>query len=437
MPSFEVIISGFCVVIVGAVVYHSVLLVSEGGIPLVKGKIPFLGVALDFVTGPMSLLHTSRLKNGYIFDVYLAGQKMTIVSDPIVGNRSMWTNRSLSLMQFVKFLDLNVFKYSRRVVDDFPFLQKVAKRLISVMTYKPDMTETANKIRSEYLNLVDDNSELAQHSGDIIDLYSYCRFNMFYASTVGLFGESFPVSAIYEPFMDFEDNVPKFLKMYPRFLNRKGYNGRQKILDELGKFFMDTDRVQTSAPFVRKMYDTFVEAGYDSYEDLSGYFCSILVAAKSNSVPGAFWLLAHVVSNPSLKLQVEKIIGESYSSAAEEFDWDMLMNNSLLESCFKEMLRLNVNLASGRIATDDTILNVASPLDESNIKDYKVKKGSSLLMFYNLFNWDENIYPDPMQFKPTRFLIQDKENLITHPEWRGAFSPWGGGSHIVRSLFFQ
>ncbi|KAK7207727.1 cytochrome P450 [Myxozyma melibiosi] len=442
MPNFELLVSSICVILAGAVVYHFLLLSSEGGIPLVKGKVPVLGVALDFVSGPQKLLHAARQSKGWIFDVYLAGQRMTIVSDPIVGNRAMWANRSLSLMHFVKFLDANVFKYSPRVVNDFEFLQRVAKRLISVMTYKPDMNETADKIREEYLKLVDDSSELARHSGEVVDLYDYCRYNMFYASTVGLFGESFPVQAIYEPFMDFEDNIPKFLKMYPRVFNMKGYNGRQKVLDELGKYFLDTERVRTSAPFVRKMYDTFVEAGYDSYEDLSGYFCSILVAAKSNSVPGAFWLLAEVIRNPPLKAQVERIIADAYVPATGDFDWDSLMANQTLEACFKEMLRLNVNLASGRVALDDTTLKVTtdtldlkdSSSPPTTTKEYRIKKGSNLLMFYNLVNWDKTLYPDPMTFKPDRFLVDDREHNITHPEWR-AFSPWGGGSHICPGRF--
>ncbi|KAK7203048.1 cytochrome P450 [Myxozyma melibiosi] len=435
MLSFETVVCIATIFVAGGLVYH-ILLGPTGTAPFVKGPIPGLGVALSFVQSPTRFLENQRKKLGWIFEIYIAGQRMTLLSDPISANKQAWMSKSLSLIHFILYVDRSLFAYSKRIVDDVPFLRKAAKQLVALLTSRVEMKDTVDLIRQEYLQLIEDGSKFAEdtESGKEIDLYEECRYNMFYASSVGLFGTAFPVDSIYKPYMIFEDSIMKFLKSYPKFLNREGFAGRQKVLDELGSYFTDPVRVRNSAPFVQKMYQLFQETEYTDAEDYAGYFFSIIFAAKSNSVPGAFWLLAEIISHPELKAQVELIIAENYNPETKSFDWDALMSNPVLDSCFKETLRINANIVSGRLAMEDTTLRVASSTDASP-KPYQIKKGTQLLIFQNQMHWDADVYPDPMEWKGDRFLDENKEKLIMHTDKWKSYAPWGGGAHMCPGRF--
>lgn len=429
MVSSETIIFGLVIAAIGAVVYHS-LLSPLGSAPFNKGKVPVLGVALSFVASPTKFLEKQRRNLGWIFEVYLVGQRMTLLSDPISGNKQAWTSRDLSLIHFIIYVDRTLFAYSKRIVNDIPFLEKAAKKLVGLLTSQVEMKDTVDMIRREYLKLIDTDSEFSRNDGKEIDLYEACRYNMFYASSVGLFGTAFPVDRIYKPYMIFEDSIMKFLKSYPKFMNRNGYSGRQKVLDELGSYFSDPVQVKNSAPFVQKMYELFQETPYTSAEDYAGYFFSIIFAAKSNSVPGAFWLLAEIVREPNLKQEVEQVIAKHYDRDTNDYRWDAIMDDQLLDSCFKETLRINANIVSGRLAMKDLTLRVASKKD-STAEPYFVQKGTRLLIFQNLMHWDSDVYPDPMVWMGKRFLDENKDVWRIHSEKSKPYAPWGGGAHMV------
>ncbi|KAK9365063.1 hypothetical protein V1509DRAFT_423886 [Lipomyces kononenkoae] len=69
--------------------------------PLVKGVIPFLGSTLAFIRNPQELLQDLQEKYGQAFTIYLAGNRLTVLTDTIVGIPQKFRNsRSLSFLEF-------------------------------------------------------------------------------------------------------------------------------------------------------------------------------------------------------------------------------------------------------------------------------------------------------------------------------------------------
>ncbi|KAK9492795.1 cytochrome P450 [Lipomyces doorenjongii] len=430
MFSPEFIVTVVAIVLGGLILQHLLLSATKDEPPFVKGPLPFLGSALSFARDPHSLLHGLQKKYGKVFTLYLAGERMTFLSDPIFGNRQAWNNNtSVSLALFQQYIAQTLFGFTKSVGADLEFQDKLAKKVIAVLSSKPLLADITGTLRAAYLSLVDDNSQYANCDEEIIDLYEYCRHNVYYSSARALFGPEFPFDDIYQPYIRFEDDITKFVKRYPRFLNRGGYNARQKVLEALGSFLADPSKVAQSSVLVRSLYDIFLASAYKSPADLAGYYFAIVFASKSNSVPAAFWVLANIVADAELKTEVEGIIAKHYDPESDEFEWTALLEDPLITSCFKETLRLNANVLSGRRVMHDFTVRVANQ-SEDDAKDVRLRAGSTVMMPLNMLHWNADIYPDPMKWNGKRFLEENKGVLIRNADkWR-AYAPWGGGAHI-------
>ncbi|KAK9385158.1 hypothetical protein V1515DRAFT_609080 [Lipomyces mesembrius] len=83
------------------VLHHLFLFATQDEPPFVKGPFPFLGSAIAYLRNPQQFLHGLQKKYGPIFTVYIAGERLTFVADPKIGNRQVLNNRgSLSFLHF-------------------------------------------------------------------------------------------------------------------------------------------------------------------------------------------------------------------------------------------------------------------------------------------------------------------------------------------------
>ncbi|KAK9489940.1 cytochrome P450 [Lipomyces doorenjongii] len=430
MFSLTLVVTCVAVLVSGLILHHILLSATKGEPPFIKGPLPFLGSALAFATDPQPLLHSLQKKYGRIFTVYVAGERMTILSDPMFGNRQIWNNTtSASLELFTHYVLQYLFGYTKSIAMDYEFQVNMGHRVVAALSSQPLIADITQSLKATYLSLIDDNSRYANCDEEIIDLYEYCRHNVYYSSARALFGPEFPFDAIYQPYIRFEDSITKFLKRYPRFLNREGYKARQRVLDELGSFFADPARVSKSSVFVRSLYDNFTTSTHKSPADMAGYFFAIIFASKSNSVPAAFWVLANIVADPALKAEIEGIIAKHYHPESDDYDWTALLGDPLINSCFKETVRLNANIISGRHITDDLTIKVAHQ-NGDDVKEVRLRAGSTVMMPLNMLHWDSEVYLEPMKWIGKRFLEENKGLLIRNTDKMRAYAPWGGGGHI-------
>lgn len=153
------------------------------------------------------------------------------------------------------------------------------------------------------------------------------------------------------------------------------------------------------------------------------------------------------MNDKSVLATINKILEENYDPDLEDFNWPELYSHPYFEALIKETLRLHSNVTSARQVTRDTAISIR------NEKEYSLKKNEVVILVNDIIHWNENLYPEPMEWKPERFLntplegdSQDKAsveeraqknpwNKVTDPTWN-SYIAWGGGKHMCAGRFF-
>ena len=105
MLSLETGLALFCVLVSGAIFHHYFILGNDPyEPPLVKGRVPFLGCLLPFQRDMQSFLLQNQAKHGGIFSIYVAGQRIHIISDPVDGIPAYFRSRSFGFREFAEVM---------------------------------------------------------------------------------------------------------------------------------------------------------------------------------------------------------------------------------------------------------------------------------------------------------------------------------------------
>lgn len=141
---------------------------------------------------------------------------------------------------------------------------------------------------------------------------------------------------------------------------------------------------------------------------------------NANAYKMAFWLLAHIIFDPSLLSSIREEMAPAIKG--EDIDIEYLVSEAscpLINATFNEALRYTSAATSGRV--------VLSP---TTIGGHILYPGAKVLMPYRLNHFDEEVFgPNPMAFDPQRFL--KNKDLLKHP----AFRPFGGGSQYCSGRY--
>ncbi|KAF2688989.1 cytochrome P450 [Lentithecium fluviatile CBS 122367] len=133
-------------------------------------------------------------------------------------------------------------------------------------------------------------------------------------------------------------------------------------------------------------------------------------AAHSNTINACFWVLAHVIYDPSLVAALRKETEPAFKN--KDMDISYIMQHCpLLESTYLEVLRLVDGAMSIRRVEVDTFLS-----------GKLLKAGGLVIIPYRELHQNPNVWGDTTQrFVPERFLRKPK--LSSHSSYR----PFGGG----------
>ncbi|KAK9459831.1 cytochrome P450 [Lipomyces oligophaga] len=445
--SFSTVVLAIGMVACSVVFYHFQLHSGPSQPSLIKGYIPFLGVAKDLLFDPRDLFNRAYKRCGWIYSIYAGGHKMIIVTDPIHGMKQVMTQtRIFGNEDFFSYLDLKLFKYTKRVDSDVQFMSDL--RNCVMRNVSPPLNQRCiEELRAHFRDLVGPASSLynevgREKNGKIVDAYDLSRVCMIKAAALAMFGDQFPTDEILAPYTIFENNIAKYVSGIPGIFLKSIYEARAEVLRLLGKFSTEFELTPDSPNFIGGIYKIFKDNGkYTEEEDFAGYFLSILFASMSNSVPAACWYLMFMLNSPGMIKKIECIIQDHVDQKSGELDWKSVYELPELESAFKETVRLTSNVTLNRYVTNDTKVKIAQPTDNKLYKEYNLNKGDNVIIFTSLSHWNEEAFPDPMTFYPQRFLPGNK-SLLPHeklsvseqddpgnPAWK-SYIPWGGGKHM-------
>src|SRR5271169_6189158 len=97
----ELVLSLIFLAVSSLIVYHFFLLRNgPNEPPLVKGPLPFLGCALSLQRNFKSFLLENRTKHGDIFTIYVGGQHIHIIADPVDGIPTFFRNKNFGSGDF-------------------------------------------------------------------------------------------------------------------------------------------------------------------------------------------------------------------------------------------------------------------------------------------------------------------------------------------------
>jgi cytochrome P450 len=155
---------------------------------------------------------------------------------------------------------------------------------------------------------------------------------------------------------------------------------------------------------------------------------TIIMAAGTNTVPHAFYMICRIYSRPdlvdTLRTEVGKITTRETRDGVDVVTLNIAMLQShcpLLVACFNETMRLTKTGASVRTILKDVMLN----------DKYLLKKGAFLQIPTGVMQADPKTWgPDAKEFKPERFLAQDSLSKEAKKAQTQAFIPFGGGKNL-------
>lgn len=100
----------------------------------------------------------------------------------------------------------------------------------------------------------------------------------------------------------------------------------------------------------------------------------------------------------------------------------VIKDNPYVHGLWLEALRLGTASAAARVVMDE----------DAEVEGYLVKRGSVLLMPVQLMHFDENVFPDPGEIQPERWMTTDQGQL---KRMNSTMRPFGGGTSLCSGRY--
>lgn len=280
-----------------------------------------------------------------------------------------------------------------------------------------------------------------------IDLYAFIRNLVTISSTTAIYGPESPFardSSIEEAFWSYiADLNMLLLNACPSVTARKGQAARQKVATAFASYFSKAENMTNASAYANMRRHLGTTNGVD-WLNLGRLETGGLIGILVNTVPTTFFLLLHAFASSSLLQDIREELEQNAVTRGVDGRASLSLSAirercSLLESVYKETLRVHSENASARFIMEDTQLD----------SRFTLKKGSILLMPNSVLHRDSNTWGD-IDFQPRRFLKLDSvatngavdETGVTSSSdgskraTTAAYRPFGGGSTLCPGRHF-
>ncbi len=213
------------------------------------------------------------------------------------------------------------------------------------------------------------------------------------------------------------------LRLFPSVLAKESLQAREKLVKAFMDYFGSGGHEQGSA-LIQARYQHSVDYNV-SIEDIARFELGGAVAILTNTIPTAFWVLWHVISD---KPALEECRGElnrlcKIEDASVNIDISKIATTCpILLSTLREVLRVHGTGTSVRVVQQDHLLD----------NKYFLRKGSTLMIPGPVQHSSKAVYGESLnEFNHKRFLRTDSKrlNLV-------GFRGFGGGSTLCPGRHF-
>lgn len=352
----------------------------EGEAPVVRGA-PWLGSALDFGRDAPAFLADCRRRHGDVFTLTVAGQRMTFVLDPHSHAAVLKLQGDLSFHELAHEISARAFGHQLLRGERAASMERA----------------TAAQLKGPALAVLNDRAQerldawLRGASVDTerpVELYDFVRRALFAVGAETLFGDGPWDDAARADFERFDRSFPLLAAGAPAaLLGVRGARARLAARLRPGASNASAMCLQRAAA---------MGAGA-SPDEVGRVDLSVLWAALANTIPAAFWTLAHLAADAGERARV---VGEVRAHAVGEAPAAPSSPHALprLQSAISEALRLSSASITLRRAQRPTALT----LDDG--RAWAVREGDLVCLFPWLMHHDAEIFSEPERFRGDRFL---------------------------------
>lgn len=373
-----------------------------GEAPLVRGA-PLLGSALAFGRDAPSFLADCRRRHGDVFTIRVAGQRMTFVLDPHSHAAVLKRQGDLSFHELAHEISARAFGHRRLVGERATSMERATAAHLKGPGFAA-LTDRAQQRLDARLR------EVRVDPATPVGLYEFVRRALFVVGAETLFGEGRWDDVARADFERFDHRFPLLVAGVPAAaLGVRGARARLAA------------RLRPGAPRASEMCVRRAEAlgAVVSPDEVGRIDLSVLWAALANTIPAAFWTLAHLAADREALARVVREVRDPASAGPSS-------PHALprLQSAISEALRLSSASITLRRALRPTDLT----LDDGNT--YAVREGDLVCLFPWLMHHDEEIFPEPERFRGDRFLPGAPPFTKRGRRLATPLMPYGGGASL-------
>lgn len=214
------------------------------------------------------------------------------------------------------------------------------------------------------------------------------------------------------------------LQLFPSVLAKESLLAREKIVKAFTDYFSNGGGYEQGSALTRARYQHSIDY-HVSIEDIARFEVGGAIAILTNTIPSAFWLLWHIISDAAV---LEDCRDELYRLCKIEdgrvtIDITEVKNSCpILLSTLQEVLRVHGTGISIRVVQSDYLLD----------DKYLLKKGSTLMIPGPVQHSSKAVYGESVdEFNHKRFLRTNGRRL--NPV---GFRGFGGGATLCPGRHF-
>ncbi|XP_020229284.1 cytochrome P450 82A4 [Cajanus cajan] len=426
--------------------------------PMVAGAWPILG-HLPLLSGsqrPHRTLGALADKYGPVFTIKLGVKEALVINNWEVAKECFTTN-DIVVSSRPKLVAVEHLGYNQALLPVAPYgpywreLRKITtSEILSNRRIEELQPVRVTEVQTSIKELFNVWSRTKNESGyalvDLKQWFSHLTFNIIFQMVIGK--RYFSVAT------KDDEKAQRFVKAAKEFIRLFGvftvgdaipylrwfdFGGHEKAMKETGKEFDSIlsewleehrqnralgENIQDFMDVMISLLDGKTIEGIDADTIIKSTVETIILGGTDTSSSTLTWAISLVLRNP---LELEKVKEELDIQVGKqrcvcEYDVSKL---TYLRAIVKETLRLYppVPLSAPREFTDDCIL-----------RGYNIKKGTRLITNLWKIHTDCNVWSDPLEFKPERFLTTHKDIDIRGHHFE--LLPFGSGRRVCPGISF-
>ncbi|KAL2766760.1 cytochrome P450 7B1 isoform 2, partial [Daubentonia madagascariensis] len=367
--------------------------------PLIKGWLPYLGVALKFQKDPLNYIKTLQKQHGDIFTVLLGGKYITFILDPFQYQLLLKNHKQLSFRIFSNKLLVKAFSIKK--LSDNDEMNDELHLCYQLLQGKSLDILLENLMQN--LKQVFELQLLKTTSWETAQLFTFCSSIVFEITFTTIYGKVLAgnrkklISELRDDFLKFDDKFPYLISNIPIELLGNTKSLQKKLIkcltsENLAKMQGCSEVVQMRQDILEKYY---VREDFE----IGAHHLGFLWASVANTIPTMFWAMYYLLRHPeamsAVRDEIDRLLqstgqkkGSGFSIHLTREQLDSLI---CLESTVLEVLRLCSFSSTIRFVQEDLTL-------DSETEDCYLRKGDLVAIFPPISHGDPEIFEAPEQF---------------------------------------